>query len=489
MAEKKSKIKVRKRKKKTLWIVLASVGGVLLLTLAYLAAIVLPYAGGLKVSEVTKAAYAKENFLGGDEADNPERVYYIPEKEDAFMHRIKTIEQAKERIYISYYTIEPDRAGKIFLGALFSAADRGVKVQILVDGKKWGLNQKAEQSLSGHPNIELYKYNEPNIFLPHKISPQLHDKIHLIDNRFFLTGSRNVNDRYYYYDEWISSGRGDTSDGTLLTDADILVYNTDPDEFYGVISEGAAYYERLIADPASKKITRKPNAAFQKIALESYQEYRKGDPDDPDYLALSMPVKKISLITNTINAGKKEPIVAYNLLSLARESDSVLIRSPYICLTKENLKVFGEIAKTASEFTMLTNCPQNYNVVMPYANYHVNRASYVKAGLSIYEWQNDHIALHAKAYIYDNRLTAIGSFNLDERSIRNDTESMLVIDSEEFAALIRAETDNHLKSALKVNQKGGYEPSETVQKQKVSGGNKFVLGFVGFFTNLAIWIV
>lgn len=97
-----------------------------------------------------------------------------------------------------------------------------------------------------------------------------------------------------------------------------------------------------------------------------------------------------------------------------------------------------------------------------------DRSRILNTGISLWEYQGDH-SIHAKSYVIDDRITAVGSYNLDPRSAYLDTELLLVIDSTEFTDHFKQVQDSYFQQSLKVNDRGQYEPKSNIEARPISG--------------------
>lgn len=109
----------------------------------------------------------------------PERVRSIDDNSDALLWRLRLIEEAKERIILTTFDFWDEESGQDVIGALWAAAERGVRVQVLLDGINGGHFLPMSRNLcqlSSHENVEIRLYNPINLLTPWKINYQMHDK-------------------------------------------------------------------------------------------------------------------------------------------------------------------------------------------------------------------------------------------------------------------------------------------------------------------------
>lgn len=175
-----------------------------------------------------------------------------------------------------------------------------------------------------------------------------------------------------------------------------------------------------------------------------------------DWLEMSVATKKVTFIHNPIQRFNKEPWVWYDLTNLMKNSKkSLVIQSPYVIPTKPMLPYMEKIDIPAEKTTILTNSLASTANVVAYSGHikHIN--GMVKRGVNIYEYQGPD-SIHAKTFIFDDQLSAIGAFNMDSRSAFLNTESMVVIDSVEFTSNLEKEMNQYVKKSLKVAQDESY---------------------------------
>ena len=126
------------------------------------------------------------------------------------MWRLRLIESAKENIMLSIFDFRDDNSGQDMMAALLNAADRGVKVQILVDGINGTLYLKGSRNfreLTSHENVEVKLYNPITLIKPWKNNYRMHDKYLIADDFAYILGGRNTDDLFLgnYIDSYNSS--------------------------------------------------------------------------------------------------------------------------------------------------------------------------------------------------------------------------------------------------------------------------------------------
>jgi putative cardiolipin synthase len=319
----------------------------------------------------------------------------------------------------------------------------------------------------------------------------MHDKLFIIDNRFLIIGGRNIADQYFSYENYTGKNR--------FIDTEVLVYNTTGAG--GSIAESKDYFNRLLDEDCVRKLgAQSANSRNYRrgrsvglAMIARYEKYKNEelpvDIKNTVYADDTTATNNIKLLTNSTAPEKKESVIAYDLYRLAKLSDEVIIQTPYTVLTKENTGHLRDICKTA-DVTILTNCSANTDTFWSFSNYMVNRKSYLNTGVKIFEHQPRGYTLHSKVYLFDERLSAVGSFNLDEHSTRLDTESMLVIDSVAFNQEIKDSIQPYFDKSLQVNNRTNkYIEKDGVSASKTSTFTKVLMSVVGFVLNLFRYMI
>lgn len=126
-----------------------------------------------------------------------ERILNIENNVDALVWRLRLIESAKENIVLATFDFRDDNSGQDMMAALLNAADRGVKVQILVDGINGTLYLRGSRNfreLTSHENVEVKLYNPITLIKPWKNNYRMHDKYLIADDFAYILGGRNTDD-------------------------------------------------------------------------------------------------------------------------------------------------------------------------------------------------------------------------------------------------------------------------------------------------------
>lgn len=379
---------------------------------------------------------------------------------DAFAARIILADAAISSIDAQYYIWHDDLTGSLLLDALNRAADRGVRVRLLVDDNGTsGLDPQLAQ-LDAHENAEVRLYNPFNLrrfkmlsygFDFFRLNRRMHNKSFTVDGAATILGGRNIGDEYF-----------DTGPTALYVDLDVLAVGR-------VVPEVAADFDRYwaaeAAHPAGPIVGLAPEGDPIGDSVLRYQdepqltEYRKllvgsdlvADLNRGD---LDLEWTKVLLVSDDpvkgMGAVPREDLLASRLTQAVGEIETRFDGiSPYFVPGAAGVEAFATLESLGVEVRMLTNSLEATDVLPVHAGYAKRRRDLIEAGVGIFELQrratveipaertgpfgSSGASLHAKTFAVDGRRIFIGSFNFDPRSTTLNTEMGLLIDSETMA--------------------------------------------------------
>ncbi|HZJ82568.1 MAG TPA: phospholipase D family protein [Clostridia bacterium] len=409
--------------------------------------------------------------------------------------RINLIENAKETLDIAYFTIDEGVSSDIFWGKILESANRGVKIRVLVDGffhNFKGASKDIRYTLINHPNIQLKLYEPFCLIKPWTWNNRLHDKYIIVDRELAMIGGRNIGDRYFIQDN---------ANGDIVHDRDVLIINRDLEGYENsVVYEMKDYFDMVWNHEYTKGYSEKlkedqikKGKLKGKYLIQFIADIEKSNPEvfnkSIDWHSKSMPTNKITLIHNPMGRLNKEPWVWGEIVRLMeRAESSIFIQSPYVVPTKKMLNYISTDDISSKETTILTNSREtspNYPGIAGYMKY---RRNIVDSADYVYEYQGIG-SIHAKSYIIDDRISLVGSFNLDSRSAFLNTETMVVIDSKEFSQELMGEIDQLTGQSLLVGKDYSYKDNPLVEEVKphiIKGLIIKVLSLVTYFFDYLI---
>ena len=442
-----------------------------------------------KFEEILKQTEFTSDTPGG------ERIRCIDDNEEALLWRLRLIGAAKKSIVLATFDLRADESGSDLLAALNHAAERGVEIKLLIDGiyQQLFLNGSKEfQALATRENVEVGVYNPVTPVGLFKLNYRMHDKYVIVDDEKYLLGGRNSNDIFL----------GDyTTD--INVDRDILVCDTTKGEGES-LQELEAYFQQIWNEDcvkikggrknnsseisvseknaddsgskesdskSSKTVNKKVNADIEAASdtqgnLSKYEkQYQSLEaryaaliekyPDIETYNSWkkdTIPANKITLLNNGTQAGPKTPLVLQAIRYLSQEADSVTIQTPYVICNGYMYDTLTEIASHA-QLKIILNAVEKGSNPWGCTDYLNQKKKILKTGADVYELMNE-VPVHTKAILSDERLSIVGSYNLDMRSTYLDTELMLVIDSRELNQQIQSTENVYMEKSKEVLSNG-----------------------------------
>ena len=379
---------------------------------------------------------------------------------DALGGRLALIDRAERTIDAQYFLMKPDSAGRLFARKLLEAADRGVRVRLLLDDIFTTVNDDAFVVLNQHPNIELRLFNPVGRggvyhlnYLGHfkLANRRMHNKSFTVDNQISIIGGRNIADEYF-----------ELLEDTEFVDFDMLAVGP-------VAAEISIMFDRFwnhkLAVPMEAFETNKKlpdlataRADVDKAAVEAGQSiYGRALNSE---LILSIAEDRTALfpadsrvvtddpdkLLNKVSAEQKVLVTAL-AESIDEAESEVVIITPYFIPGKNGVEFWRNITNKGIRVVIITNSLASNNHVPVHSAYARYRHDMIAAGVELYEVRVDassapegeedtayeSLTLHIKAAFIDRRYTLVGSLNLDPRSIDINTEAGVFIDNAELA--------------------------------------------------------
>ena len=390
--------------------------------------------------------------------------YPLSAPTDAFAARLFLIDNASTSIDVQYYIYKVDTIGKVFAAHLLLAAQRGVKVRILMDDLSTTGKDEQWQKLSSHPNIELRLFN-PNIlrtsfrnlallFNVNSLGKRMHNKSLIADGSAAIIGGRNIGDVYY-----ASSAK------TLFLDYDILVTGKVVPEIskafdlYWNSNESIPSEDVLVkSDHESSYFVHKDDL---KRELKAYEESPEGKAilhSDFNHKIAHNDLRLIvakqtdfyydhpSKVSTDEQDNATHISMQLNEELLEVKKDIILI-SPYFIPSDEMMQNFKKGRERGVNITVITNSLASTDVFPVYSAYQNDIKALVDMGVKLYElkpdsfkkslrvteWANPNsLSLHTKLIILDNDRLAVGSANIDPRSDKLNTELLMIVSSKKL---------------------------------------------------------
>lgn len=386
----------------------------------------------------------------------------------ALQARMDLFRQAKHTIDLAYHTIHEGDAADLFFHLLFEAAERGVQVNLLLDGMFHNLRgnlKKVYYALVDHPNIELKFYEPFNLLKPWTWQNRLHDKIMIVDGTYAVIGGRNIGDKYFFSE----SSKNYVHDRDLLMIGDA---STAKSVLYDLDSYFETLWNHLYTKVAKDNISkRKSNLGKEKMRnlQQTFEQKQKTSNfvfrPMAEWCKEAIPVSQIEFIHNPIERLNKEPWILMEineLLGCAKKD--IYIESPYVIPTRRMESFLSDLSIPSHNVTVLTNSLLSTPNPLAFSGYLRNVEEMIERGLNIIEYIHE-TPIHSKTFVIDDDITIIGSFNLDARSSFLSTESMVIVKDETFAQTVKENIEYRIKNSEEFGKKTKNQSFSIVAKK------------------------
>jgi putative cardiolipin synthase len=384
---------------------------------------------------------------------------------EALLARLALADIAERTLDLQYYIWTGDTVGRLMLERALLAADRGVRVRILLDDQASGGKDSLMAGISAHPNIEVRLYNpfdsrssnswvRAMAFLGNfrRLNHRMHNKLFIADNRAAVVGGRNLEDHYFGLDHEYN-----------YVDLDLLALGSvvaDVSESFDLFwnSEWSMTIEALHKiEPTGPEI----EAARRKI-LENPEAVPYTVDFTPEEAFAALGRQKANLIwadsTMVYDVPRKdleaespdgESGIAQDVRDVASTVQHEMIGIfPYFVPSKQTMERWTVGVGNGIRIAMLTNSMGSNDVTVAQYGYRERRKRLLESGVELHELRIDAedrslyvaepekpsiLCLHAKAAVFDRKIVFVGSMNFDPRSLHLNTETGLIVYSPELA--------------------------------------------------------
>ena len=390
--------------------------------------------------------------------------------------RVELIVGARREILASAFIFGDDPFTLTSLALLRDAARRGVAVSLLVDAQ-WNRVPAPVIAHLQSEGIELREFHRLRYDRISWIFRRMHDKLLVVDGADIVAGGRNVESPYF--------GFGKQIERRNYLDLDLHARGA-------VAGEASSYFERIWASRHVSPV--RTNASPSEVAAAARQldelygwlaERIAAARADPGRVPLPLAeVGPMRFLHDPIGKrGSSEEGVAPELLDLLADArESVLVESPYLIPTRGMREALLAAVARGVRVRILTNSLSTTDNLWAQAGYVGQRRGLVAEGIELWEYAGSE-CLHGKAAVLDGRTVIVGSYNLDPRSERLNSETGLVAEDEELAAELASVFEAHLASSWRIDARGWPEGHDS-PFPGVSGGKRFQLNLMRVFAPL-----
>jgi putative cardiolipin synthase len=399
---------------------------------------------------------------------------------DGFLCRMQMINAAQRTLDLQYYIFRGDETGRLLTGAVLRAADRGVRVRVLVDDGETLAGDDQITLLAGHPSVEVRIFNpfayrgtiewfRATEFMLNaaRLDYRMHNKLLVVDNAVALIGGRNIGDPYFQIDP-----------GSQFADDDLFAAGTITRQLSASFDD---FWNSDLAIPAEAlsggKLTPAALAAHRQELDEHSRKMQASGIDYVKRIATGAPYNGMvsgslpltwahaQLVYDSPDKKKVEKGAMLGQLmhqAVAQAAGAVrselLMVTPYLIPGSEGMRMFKDLRQRNVHIRVLTNSLESAEVPLAQAGYMHYRMPLLEMGVEVYEVRSrpgnaggsgetaamsryGNYSLHGKMFVFDRQRLFIGSMNFDQRSMHLNTEIGLIVDSPALAGQVAARFD------------------------------------------------
>lgn len=428
-----------------------------------------------KIHEGQSKSIADELSVFPELKEGKTGAYVLEDGSGSMLLRAWLTQAAEKTIDIQYFIFSTDNIGLIACDYLVRAADRGVKVRIIVDDILIDADFDDLLVLNSHENISLKVYN-PGVNLGKSLlgkikklatdfrsaNQRMHNKTFIVDNQLVITGGRNIADEYFDYDHEYNFRDRDIF---LIGDHKKQVQNSFTQFWESDLSVDVTDLADEIPDRVNDPNKFAPLHEYACNPENFWPEIRSSIENLPQVFENIKASNKITWLDSiefvSDLPGKNDEIKGLGgggasttrLIELVQNAKkSIDIQSPYLITSELSRDLFAQAIKRGVKIRILTNSMASTDNLEAFAGYQSDRKKLLDTGVRIFEFKPDakvraalmtgqlhqkldHVpifGLHAKSMVIDGKISVIGTFNLDPRSANLNTECIVIVDSEKI---------------------------------------------------------
>ena len=385
----------------------------------------------------------------------------------AFTARVALADLAQKTLDVQYFLWEADATGRILSEYLLRAADRGVRVRILLDDVNLKERDRSLAAFDTHPNIEIRLFNPFATRSSHlagfltdfdRVNHRMHNKLMVMDNALAIVGGRNMSDAYFEVDPKAN-----------FRDLDMVAAGP-------VVRDLSKVFDRFWNGPWSVPIgalrempSSQADLVFYRQLMQQYMQQKDNYPHPIGQDVATVKAEISSLLRGfvwapgrvlyddpaSINDVRMRTLSKFIFQRVDSLQDELLIESAYFIPLPRGVDKLSELRARGVKVRVLTNSLASNDVLAAFAGYSAQREPLLKAGVELYELRPEpgpvrkrlfgggsKAGLHTKAIVFDRKDVFVGSFNLDARSAMINTEAGLYVESAVLARQVAAFMDD-----------------------------------------------
>lgn len=411
-----------------------------------------------------------------DLMNNKTGVHVLEDGAGSMIARAWLTQYAEKTIDIQYFIFSTDNVGLIACDYLVRAADRGVKIRILVDDIMVDADIEDILTMNSHKNISIKIYN-PGVNLGKNLiskatkfltdfrsaNQRMHNKSFIVDDKVVITGGRNIADEYFDYDHEYN-----------FRDRDVLLLGKETDKVSMSFSD---FWDHELSVPVhelidDQQVAPADDKTFERLHLyacnpDNFWPQVRSRIDDFPFAFEKLKetgelvwVDEVDFVSDIpgkndgqsgLGGGGISTTALVDLVKNAKQS--IEIQTPYLITSSLSQNLFREAVQRGVNVRILTNSLASTDNVEAFSSYQTDRNILLETGVKIFEFRPDAaertkimtgelqrtldhkpiFGLHAKSMVVDGKTTVIGTFNLDPRSANLNTECVTIIHSEKIS--------------------------------------------------------
>lgn len=436
-------------------------------------------------------------------------VYVLENGGSSMVTRAWLSEYAEKTIDIQYFIFSTDNVGLIACDYLVRAADRGVKVRVLVDDIMVNAEVEDIKTLDSHKNISIKIYN-PGVNLGKNIcgkikkfaidfrsaNQRMHNKTFIVDKKIVITGGRNIADEYFDFDREYN-----------FRDRDVLLLGKvtkDVHESFETFwnSSLSISTKKLLGEITKEESDSHKFDKLHEYACNPENFWSQIRTKIENFHTVIRDIKKsnklvwlddVSFITDVPGKNDGENglggggVTTTKLIELVKKAKkSIEIQTPYLITSKLSQDLFRKAVERGVKIRILTNSLASTDNLEAFSSYQTDRKKVLKTGVRIFEFRPDAairkkimtnelqevldftpiFGHHAKSMVIDGEITVIGTFNLDPRSANLNTECITIINSKKISRGVLDGMEEEFKPENAWETTLEFNPDSKVTKMK-----------------------
>lgn len=391
---------------------------------------------------------------------------------DAYELRAAMAGLAERTLDLQYYIWGNDLAGRAMLREVLTAAERGVRIRLLIDDIHTGDTGLKFAAVDAHPHVEVRVFNpfgwRNSRFMDwlldfRRLNHRMHNKLMIADNALAITGGRNIGNHYFAIDSEMN-----------FRDLDLLVAGPAVGEMSKSFDD---YWNSEWAYPV-RKLERSDEVSADGetmiamldawIAAQPPFPYRlDGPPGDLRERLVAFrdrfyfgPARVVSDSPDKVEGGGESDVADHVFANKRHVDRELMMEVSYVIPGKSGMALLRQLVDDGVNVRILTNSLATNDIIPAHSGYMNYRRKMLEAGVELHELRPDAYAeqaqqlalapksiatLHTKAIVFDRRTVFVGTLNIDPRSIAINTENGLIIESPALAEHIAGLIEEGMK--------------------------------------------